>query len=132
MDKPSPIDERIPIWIALSDFYLDTELTDDTYRHIARKINESPFSLEEVKEIDRTEVFPVLYSNLLSVAGVWGGFQEEWLVSAIQKKKKNRNVFSRFVHYLIYHSMKGMFKECWEQVQVQMQASSSSANSNTN
>ncbi|NML72419.1 hypothetical protein HHL23_21920 [Chryseobacterium sp. RP-3-3] len=75
--------ERKPIWIALSDFYLDTELQDFDFRYIAKTILESPYTFEEVKTINTYEVFPVLQSNLLQPAGEWAGFNEKRLVEAI-------------------------------------------------
>lgn len=75
--------ERQPIWIALSDFYLDTELQDFNFRYIAQTILESPYTFEEVKTINTYEVFPVLQSNLLQPAGEWAGFNEKWLVETI-------------------------------------------------
>jgi hypothetical protein len=78
MNETLNIEERKPIWIALSDFYLDTELQESDFRHIAFKIIESPYSLEEVKEINKYEIFPVLQPNLMSVAGEWAGFPENW------------------------------------------------------
>ena len=70
------IERRLPVWIALSDTFLDTELTDDAYRSIARTIEESGFSPEEAFEIYRREVAPAFAVNLLSVAGEWAGRDE--------------------------------------------------------
>ena len=68
--------ERKPIWVALSAFYLDTELHRTDFKHIATVIYKSPYNLDEVKTINKYEVFPVLQLNLLSVAGIWTGFNE--------------------------------------------------------
>lgn len=67
MNEVLNIEERKPIWIALSDFYLDTELQEATFRYIATKIAESPYSFKKVKEIDKYEIFPVLKNNSLSI-----------------------------------------------------------------
>ncbi len=83
MNDTLNIEERKPIWIVLSEFYLDTELQESDFRHIAFKIIESPYSIDKVKEINKYEVFPVLQPNLLSVAGEWAGFDEEWLINSI-------------------------------------------------
>ena len=52
MTAPLNIVERKPIWIALSEFYLDTELGDSDFRQIAFTILESPYSFNEVKIIN--------------------------------------------------------------------------------
>lgn len=35
----------------------------------------------------RHDVFPILYSNLLSVAGVWEGFDEAWLLEQVETRR---------------------------------------------
>ncbi|WP_022825905.1 DUF7079 family protein [Hymenobacter norwichensis] len=74
---------RTPVWIALAALYLDTELTDDDYKHIADVRYQARLSWAEMQRINQEEVAPVLVYNLLSVAGEWGGFDEQWLMQAI-------------------------------------------------
>jgi hypothetical protein len=74
---------RRPVWLALSVFFLDTEMQPYTHSHIARVLSESPYSLREVETILYREVYPVCCSNLGTVAGVWGGFDHDWLESSI-------------------------------------------------
>ena len=50
------LEERRPIWIALSEFYLDTELDGSDFRRIAFTILDSPYSFDEVKRINKYEV----------------------------------------------------------------------------
>ncbi len=111
------LQERQPIWIALSDFYLDTELQANDFKHIASKIKESQYSLEEVKAINKTEVFPVLYANLLSVAGVWSGFEEQWLLAEIIKNLENKNYFLKLRVKFRYATMKWMLVDYWTGVE---------------
>jgi len=70
---------RIPLWEALSEFWLDTELADFEFDYIARVIAASPYSLEKVRAIHDYEVAPAVSGNLMCVAGVWSGFDSEWL-----------------------------------------------------
>ncbi|WP_449448580.1 DUF7079 family protein [Spongiivirga citrea] len=106
---------RKQLWIALSNFYLDTELQNYQYLHIADVCKEIQCSFEEAKEIDRTEVFPVLYKNLLSVAGVWDGFDEEWLVACCSKNQgKKDQPFFKFKNYIKLLIAGGHFKENWK------------------
>ncbi len=103
------IEERSPIWIALSEFYLDRELEEEDIRNIALKVIQSTYSLEEVKEINKYEVFPILKSNLLSVAGEWAGFHEEWLINRIQRSLEKRNTFKRIIIEILYPIFKVTF-----------------------
>ncbi|QLG46141.1 DUF7079 family protein [Costertonia aggregata] len=115
--SPKEIEQRKPIWIAISDFYLDTELDDVSFKYIAKKIHESTFTFEEVKQIDRTDVFPVLYGNLLTVAGIWSGFNEEWLVPTIIENLSKQNTLSRFFLKIKYRLFRWMYKEYWEKLE---------------
>lgn len=117
MNETLNIEERKPIWIALSDFYLDTELQEFHFRHIAFKIIESPYSFEKVKEINKYEIFPVLQSNFLSVAGEWAGFNEEWLVNRIQESLSKRNLIKKIEIEGLYLTFKWMCKDYWEKLE---------------
>ena len=107
------LNERKPIWISLSEFYLDTELDKRDFRHIAFKIIESPYSLQEIKRINKYEVFPILQRNLLSVAGEWAGFNEKWLIEEIIKSIENRTLIKDLKIKLDYKLFKWMCKDYW-------------------
>ncbi len=117
MNETINIEERKPIWTALSEFYLDTELQKLDFRNIAFKIIESPYSFDEVKEINKYEVFPVLQPNLLSVAGEWAGFNEEWLVKSITDSLKKRNTIKKLGIESSYLTFKWMCKDYWEKLE---------------
>lgn len=114
MENDFDIAERTPIWIALSKFYLDTELQSYEFRHIAKVIKESRFSLAEVKIMNSYEVFPVLWTNSITVAGVWSGFDEEWLVKEIIVSLKKRNRIKDFFLRLWFTTYKSYFAAYWE------------------
>lgn len=76
---------RRPLWIALSDLYLDTVPDWD---RIAEQCARSPFSIPEVQRILFDDVHPVVHLNLWSAAGVWQGFDEDWLVASIVSRKR--------------------------------------------
>ena len=80
---PEDLDRRRPIWEALSDLFLDTELTEAFYRFIAQRIIESGYTPAEVRRILWAEVFPVIEFNLRHPAGVWEGFRGDWLQETI-------------------------------------------------
>ncbi|MFY2762563.1 DUF7079 family protein [Arenimonas sp. MALMAid1274] len=80
---PLPADElelRRPVWIALSDLYLDTE---PDWASVAEVCSRSPFQIEELQRILFDEVHPVVHWNLYATAGVWDGFDPDWLVASI-------------------------------------------------
>ncbi len=70
----------------------------EDHDRISEVFKASGYSLNELKEIDLYEVFPLLQPNLLSVAGEWAGFNVEWLNEQCEKnyKKRNRALFRLF------------------------------------
>ena len=83
---PSEIERRKPVWMALSEFYLDTELGPEELTLIRVALVESGYSEREILEINYNEVAPILVANSWSPAGVWAGFDEKWLVETITKQ----------------------------------------------
>ena len=83
------------VWTALSDLWLDTELTEDDLQRIAGVMNRSRHTLDELRDIYMFEVAPVLFPNLLSVAGEWAGFDEEWLFTEASKRAGRRSLSLR-------------------------------------
>ena len=77
------LQERLPAWDALSEFFLDTELQPDDYVRIAKRLAMTPYSESEIEEILVCEVCPVCRWNMISVAGEWAGFDREWLKEQI-------------------------------------------------
>ena len=85
------LNTRKPLWVALSNLFLDTELDEKNLVYIAKKMHKSPYSLNEIDDILMLEVFPVCIANLHSVAGEWAGFDENWLEETIiAAKRPNR------------------------------------------
>lgn len=73
------IEARLPLWCALSDLFLDTEMQDGDYQAIARTASAGGFSADQVRDILEREVFPAFAVNLMSVAGEWAGFDAEFV-----------------------------------------------------
>jgi hypothetical protein len=88
------IKRRMPVWEAISDLWLDTELGENGVLYIARVLAESGYSLEEIDKIYTEEVAPVVYMNAYSVTGVWTGFDPVWLKEEILKKTKRHFIIS--------------------------------------
>lgn len=76
-------DARIPVWIALSELYLDTDVSV-FHDAIADTLAASPYSVDDLRDILMDDVHPALHANLMSVAGEWAGFDEAWLIERIE------------------------------------------------
>ena len=77
------IEQRLPLWKALSDLFLDTALEDADFKHIATQVLDSSFPPDAVQEILWEEVFPALADNLRIGTGEWSAFEDDWLKSRI-------------------------------------------------
>lgn len=87
MLKPSEdLQRRRPVWEALSDLFLDTEI-QSFLGHIARVLAESGYTDEELHGILFNEVYPACIPNLHHPAGVWSGFHLESLEEQILEEE---------------------------------------------
>lgn len=89
------IERRKPVWSALSELWLDTELSEDDLPRIAGVMKNSGFTVPELRNIYLFEVAPVVFPNLLVVAGEWAGFDEEWLFEHAAKRARRRSLCLR-------------------------------------
>lgn len=121
MNQSKEIENRKPIWIALSEFYLDTELQQSDYNRIAKALDTSGLNITELKTIDLYEVFPVLKGNLISVAGAWNGFDEKWLYENCSEsyRKKNKAII-RFKNRVYHWFLGRMTTDHWKKVEACM------------
>jgi len=103
-------DERFPVWDALSEFFLDTELQKSDIERISNVLANSPYSIQELKEILYFEVYPACKWNFFSVAGEWAGFHPDWIVENIAPRKDKRPKFSLGPFH------KWMFRDHWTAV----------------
>lgn len=71
------IEHRLPVWHALSDFFLDTELQPEDHARIAASLRASGLSRLELHTIFSDEVAPAFIFNLMSIAGEWCSWSTE-------------------------------------------------------
>ncbi|MES2832463.1 MAG: hypothetical protein V4695_10770 [Pseudomonadota bacterium] len=74
----------------MTDFFLDNELTDLTISPVAKICAASPYSIDELNRKMLTEVWPAFLPNLMSYAGEWAGWKEEFIKEQILKCYKPR------------------------------------------
>jgi hypothetical protein len=71
------------VWHAVSDLFLDEPAEEFLLRQIAKTAAECGYTDDELDAIFRREVAPAVGYNVISVAGVWGYFDTEWLEEQI-------------------------------------------------
>ena len=81
----SELRDRRPVWSALSELFLDTRLLSADLDRIAKSLAASPYSIEKLEEILLWEVYPACRSNMLTLAGEWAGFDQDWLEQRIRR-----------------------------------------------
>ena len=87
MNRPEDdLGNRRPVWEALSEFYIDRQLQDFEYAHIAEVLDRSPYAADDLERILFEELHPVLAANLDCVAGSWTGFDPAEMESAILQR----------------------------------------------
>jgi hypothetical protein len=84
------IAHRLPIWIALAELYLDADLAPDDLPILAEKLAASRYTEGELAHILLSELHPVLVTNLMQVAGVWNGFDADWLQARVLARTRAR------------------------------------------
>jgi len=94
VDK-AEIDRRKPVWVALSDLWLDTEIDENWAKRIAEVVADSGYSEKEVDDIFNLELAPFLGPNHRVVAGEWTGFDPEWVCEEARKRMGNRSMVDR-------------------------------------
>jgi hypothetical protein len=98
--KPAPddLEQRRPVWQALSDMFLDTD-TSLTRNWRVKVLASSPYSVEELERILADEIYPVCRTNLMCVAGEWIAFDPDWLESRILQTVGPRRRWFRFPNF---------------------------------
>ncbi|KAI1907637.1 hypothetical protein LOZ61_004764 [Ophidiomyces ophidiicola] len=77
--------------VALSRLFLNTQFLTDDYNDIAAALRPLDMSLESLDHVLRHDLFPILYPNLLEVAGEWTGFDEDWLLKEVECRRRFRD-----------------------------------------
>ncbi len=103
---------RRPVWKAISELWLDTELSDFGYKQIALVFSESPYDLADLECIAFEEVAPILYLNFYTPAGAWDGFDPVWLEEQIIKRSRKK--VTKTLDKLLYAFYKNHIKSQWQ------------------
>ena len=74
----------------LSCLFLDTDLSDVELDGIARQLRAFRIPIPTLYAIIKDDLFPLLYPNLLSIAGEWDAFPRSWLLTSIQQARHSR------------------------------------------
>lgn len=108
---------RESVWLALSELWLDTELDESDFRAIAQTLAASGFTPDELEAIYRLEVAPVVWLNAWTTAGVWTGFDADWLFEACRRNQRRRHsLWHRGRCRLLRRAMSGAVEADWRRI----------------
>ncbi|PZO06700.1 MAG: hypothetical protein DCF28_00985 [Alphaproteobacteria bacterium] len=115
---------REPLWLALSDLFLDTEIQPETFDWIARTAMDVGFSSAETRTILETEVLPALGFNLLSIAGEWAGFDPTFVRERVLLATQRGALSRAMDHVLLTPVRRAVLRRDWVRLEAAMRARS--------
>jgi hypothetical protein len=104
------VQKRLPVWKALSEFFLDTELTPKELERIAQELAKTCYSEDELEQILAYEVCPGCRVNMFLWA--WIAFDEDWLLARINPYLGKRSWFMK----LLVGMNRWMYQHYWKRV----------------
>jgi hypothetical protein len=108
---------REAVWLALSELWLDTELDAGDLLRLAHGLHESGYPQAELEAIYAMEVAPAVWLNAWSVAGVWQGFDPDWLFERCRRNQARRaRLGYRLGCRLLRGAMTGVTRADWNGV----------------
>lgn len=93
MANAAEVEAKLPVWVALSDLFLDNEQQPEDYRRIAGILKTSGLPADELRRILAEEIAPAFGPNLLSVAGQWGMWHEDDVRDIVTRSNKGSPAF---------------------------------------
>ncbi|HSC83265.1 MAG TPA: hypothetical protein VLC30_06565 [Pseudomonas sp.] len=106
---------REAVWLALSELWLDVEADADSRQHIVQVLRASGLAADELEQIFYYEVAPVVWLNGWATAGVWAGFDQQWLFAACRRNQA-RGRWHRGKCRLLRWPMTNLCIEEWRQI----------------
>lgn len=126
------IARRSPVWRALSELFLDTELQPDDHQRIAELIRQAGYNVSEAEAILRNEVAPVFFPNMLSMAGEWVPSSEDFVRELVLKRMQQRwrggtlaRAMVRLHRSIVGCSVYGLYGKDWRRVKQRLAQHSS-------
>ncbi|WEW59600.1 hypothetical protein PRK78_005074 [Emydomyces testavorans] len=108
--------------VILSTLFLDTEITATTINDMARSLRPLQIPAGQLEQMLRNDVFPVLYPNLASTAGVWNAFDETDLINRVANGRAQGSTFPKSLGTSVaWLVLGGSVSGPWKQVKEKLQ-----------
>lgn len=103
--------------IALSWLFLDTEQSPKDIDSIASSLRPLNIPSAILGRMLRHDVFPILYPNLLSVAGIWDVFDEDWQLGEVERRRATGQGWVKsLAEFAVWLTVGRMVTSVWDQV----------------
>jgi len=110
--------------ITLSSLFLDTEKTSKKLDYIASSLRRLNIPTAILSDLLRYDVFPILYPNLLSVAGVWDVSDNEWLIGQVETRRNATQWWVKsLADWAAWWSFGWIIAQPWEGVKERLEGS---------
>ena len=109
--------------VALSDLFLFNGPLDEDFTRIAKILISTRLTRPDLESLFRNDVAFLLYRNQLMIDGVWGGFDETWLFTEINKKRMQRHASAwvRFIDMIRALIRSKSYEDYWQRVRKEME-----------
>jgi hypothetical protein len=94
MEDIAITEQLVAVWKSMAEHFLDTENREGIPQTALLCVH-AGLTIEEAHAVWLREVSPVVGANLLSVAGEWAGWDEEWLVTEVRARALRRRAQRR-------------------------------------
>lgn len=107
--------------VILSTLFLDAELTSSQIDHMARDLNSHGLPVDQLDDIIRLDLFPILHTNLLHPTGAWDSFNEADLINRIaERRSQPRSIIQKLYNSLAWAALGSSMTSPWVQVKERM------------
>ena len=107
---------REAAWYALSDLWLDNELSEFEIIQIAQTLQKTKLSKADLEDLYLYEVAPIVYFNLLSITGEWAGFEKRWLCNNIVTNLENWSKWKQRKYNFLKPFMTYATRDYWKKI----------------
>lgn len=112
------LNEKDRARLLLSDLFSDNEMSLDEIDSLAASLRSLQISPSTMYWMLRHELFPILFSNLLCVAGQWAGFDEDRLLNEIERRRKSsRSWMNATYETVAWYLFGGLVTNTWFQIE---------------
>jgi hypothetical protein len=102
----------------LSELFLDTEHTQLELNYLTSSLRPLGIPVLTLEHMLYYDIFPILSPNLLSIAGEWQGFDEDWLLQQVQARRSGPGSgwMKSGVNSMAWLFLGGRVRSIWDKV----------------